>query len=96
LFIFHFANLLLLAIDPKTAKQLPNLQTNNQIYACFLLPLLFFLGFSINLVVWSRSRINYKLIFELDTKDHLNHHQFPEVKKKGTRNISYIYPLVTF
>ncbi|KAL7319416.1 Xenotropic and polytropic retrovirus receptor 1 [Mucor circinelloides] len=68
-----------LAIDPKTAKQLPNLQTNIQIYACFLLPILFCLGFSVNLIVWHRSRINYKFIFELDPRHNLDYHQFAEL-----------------
>lgn len=68
-----------LAIDPKTSRQLPNLQTNIQIYACFLLPILFCLGFSVNLLVWHRSRINYKFIFELDPRQNLDYHQFGEL-----------------
>lgn len=68
-----------LAFDPKTSRQLPNLQTNIQIYACFLLPIIFCLGFSINLLVWHRSRINYKFIFELDPRHNLDYHQFGEL-----------------
>lgn len=68
-----------LACDPKTSKQLPNLETNIQIYACFLLPILFSLGFSVNLLVWHRSRINYKFIFELDPRQNLDYHQFAEL-----------------
>lgn len=68
-----------LAIDPKTSRQLPNLYINIQIYSCFLLPILFCLGFSINLIVWHRSRINYKFIFELDPRHNLDYHQFAEL-----------------
>lgn len=68
-----------LASDTKTLKQLPNVMTNIQIYACFLLPILFSLGFSVNLLVWHRSRINYKFIFELDPRNNLDYHQFAEL-----------------
>lgn len=68
-----------LAMDTKTSRQLPNLQTNIQIYACFLLPILFCLGFAVNLLVWHRSRINYKFIFELDPRQNLDYHQFAEL-----------------
>lgn len=74
-----FTQSIQLACDPKTLRQLPNLQTNIQIYACFLLPILFCLGFSINLLVWHRSRINYKFIFELDPRQNLDYHQFAEL-----------------
>ncbi|KAG1051526.1 hypothetical protein G6F43_006264 [Rhizopus delemar] len=68
-----------LAMDPQTVIQLPNLYINTQIYASFLLPILFCLGFSINLIVWHRFRINYKLIFELNSRDNLDYHQFAEL-----------------
>ncbi|KAG0914400.1 hypothetical protein G6F33_004285 [Rhizopus arrhizus] len=68
-----------LAMDPQTIIQLPNLYINTQIYASFLLPILFCLGFSINLIVWHRFRINYKLIFELNSRDNLDYHQFAEL-----------------
>ncbi|KAI7849080.1 SPX domain-containing protein [Circinella umbellata] len=68
-----------LGFEPKTGKQLPNIQTNLQIYACFALPILFCLGFSTNLIIWHRSRISYKFIFELDPRHNLNYHQFGEV-----------------
>lgn len=67
------------AMDPQTVIQLPNLYINTQIYASFLLPILFCLGFSINLIVWHRFRINYKLIFELNSRDNLDYHQFAEL-----------------
>ncbi|EIE82625.1 hypothetical protein RO3G_07330 [Rhizopus delemar RA 99-880] len=70
---------ILLAMDPQTVIQLPNLYINTQIYASFLLPILFCLGFSINLIVWHRFRINYKLIFELNSRDNLDYHQFAEL-----------------
>jgi xenotropic and polytropic retrovirus receptor 1 len=69
------------ALDPSTPTRLPNIHTNIQIYACLLLPIVFCMGFAINLMVWSRSRINYKFIFEFDPRDNLNYHQFAEVSR---------------
>ncbi|CAO3630671.1 unnamed protein product [Cunninghamella blakesleeana] len=68
-----------LGFEPKTAHQLPNIYTNIQIYACFLLPILFCLGFSLNLLIWHKYRINYKFIFELDPRHNLDYHQFAEL-----------------
>jgi hypothetical protein len=73
------------ALDPSTPTRLPNIYTNLQIYACFLLPIVFCLGFAINLMVWHKSRINYKFIFEFDPRDNLNYHQFAEVSKTNVR-----------
>ena len=70
---------LFLGFDPKTAKQLPNIETNLHIYACFSLPILFCLGFALNLVIWHKNRISYKFIFELDPRHNLDYHQFGEV-----------------
>lgn len=53
--------------------------THLQIYAAFSLPILFSLGFSVNMMVWTRCRINYKFIFELDPSNNLDYHQFAEV-----------------
>lgn len=68
-----------LATDPKVIGQLPNLYYNLQIYACFGLPILFCLGFSVNTLVWTRSHINYKFIFEFDPRDNLDYHEFAEL-----------------
>ncbi|CDS05005.1 hypothetical protein LRAMOSA07535 [Lichtheimia ramosa] len=68
-----------LGFDPKTAKQLPNVETNMHIYACFSLPILFCLGFALNLVIWHKNRISYKFIFELDPRHNLDYHQFGEL-----------------
>lgn len=73
------ARVLQLALDPIVIHQLPNLFYNLQIYACFALPILFCLGFSLNTLVWTRSHINYKFIFEFDPRDNLDYHEFAEV-----------------
>lgn len=77
--IIHACVFLFLGFDPKTAKQLPNVETNMHIYACFSLPILFCLGFALNLVIWHKNRISYKFIFELDPRHNLDYHQFGEV-----------------
>ncbi|KAF7730382.1 Xenotropic and polytropic retrovirus receptor 1 [Apophysomyces ossiformis] len=60
-------------------SQRPNLWFNLQIYGCIILPILFCLGFTVNLLVWHRSRISYKFIFELDPRQNLDYHQFAEL-----------------
>lgn len=72
-----------LATDPTVIQALPSLDYNLQIYACFGLPIVFCLGFAINTLVWTRSHINYKFIFEFDPRDNLDYHEFAEVKKKN-------------
>ncbi|KAG0172174.1 hypothetical protein DFQ29_008490 [Apophysomyces sp. BC1021] len=72
-------NTLLPLLDPKKPPLQPNLWVNLQIYGCFVLPILFCLGFTLNLLVWHRSRISYKFIFELDPRQNLDYHQFAEL-----------------
>ncbi|RUP26446.1 LOW QUALITY PROTEIN: EXS family-domain-containing protein [Jimgerdemannia flammicorona] len=68
-----------LVLDPATSSRLPSFAINLQIYACFVIPLLFCLGFGVNLAVWSYARINYRFIFEFNPRDTLNFHQFFEL-----------------
>ncbi|CEG83581.1 hypothetical protein RMATCC62417_17480 [Rhizopus microsporus] len=74
-----FIQAIQIAADPSIWIQLPNIYINMQIYACFLLPVLFCLGFSVNLIIWHRARINYKFIFELNPRQNLDYHQFAEL-----------------
>lgn len=50
-----------------------------QVYGSFLLPTIFLGLFSVNMYFWYTHHINYKFIFELDPRDHLEFHQFVEV-----------------
>ncbi|KAG2230138.1 hypothetical protein INT48_001480 [Thamnidium elegans] len=79
-----------LALDPKVIQELPNLYYNLQIYACFGLPVLFCLGFAINTLVWTRSHINYKFIFEFDPRDNLNYHEFAELPSLMLLLLSFV------
>lgn len=74
--IVHLLNA---ALDTATAGRLPTFAMNLQIYACFLVVLLFCLAFGLNLAVWTHTRINYRFIFEFDARDTLDYHQFFEV-----------------
>ncbi|CAO3628232.1 unnamed protein product [Cunninghamella echinulata] len=74
-----FSRVIQLAIDPYVQQQLPNLFYNLQIYSCILLPIVFALGFSVNMMVWHKCHINYKFIFELNPRTCLNYHQFAEI-----------------
>jgi hypothetical protein len=78
-----------LALNPTTQEQLPLLAYNMNIYGCVILPILFALGFSVNMVVWHRSHINYRFIFELNPRTCLNYRQFAEVSGKDLS--AYIY-----
>ncbi|CAO3633741.1 unnamed protein product [Cunninghamella blakesleeana] len=74
-----FSRVIQLASDPIVQQQLPNLFYNIQIYSSIILPILFTLGFSINMMVWHKSHINYKFIFELNPRTCLDYHQFAEI-----------------
>lgn len=82
-----FGRVIQLATDQDALIRLPNMYYNLQIYACFGLPILFCLGFSINTLVWTRSHINYKFIFEFDPRDNLDYHEFAEVMCMNTYTI---------
>lgn len=72
-------SIFIIVSDPGTVHRVSYIHTHLQIYACFSVPILFVLGVSINMMVWTRSKVNYKFIFELDPKDNLDYHQFAEV-----------------
>jgi hypothetical protein len=76
-----FAHILQLTTDPEVIRALPNIYYNLQMYACMSLPILFCLGFAINTLVWHRSHINYKFIFEFDSRDNMSYNEFAEVEK---------------
>ncbi|CAO3697478.1 unnamed protein product [Rhizopus microsporus] len=74
-----FARVIQLALDPAVRQQLPNMYFSLQMYACFFLPIIFCVGFSVNALVWTRCHINYKFIFEFNPRDNLDYHQFAEL-----------------
>ncbi|CAO3597875.1 unnamed protein product [Absidia cylindrospora] len=74
-----FARVIQLATDPAIQENLPMLSYNMNIYSCIILPIVFTLGFSVNMAVWHRSHINYRFIFELNPRTCLNYHQFAEI-----------------
>ncbi|KAI8391361.1 SPX domain-containing protein [Radiomyces spectabilis] len=76
--------------DQGTPEKLPYMYYNLQIYACIALPILFALGFSVNLLVWTKSRINYKFIFELNPRDNLDYHEFAELPALMLLIVSFI------
>jgi hypothetical protein len=53
-----------------------------QIFGGFFLPVLFMLLFALNMRAWTNYHVNYKFIFELDPRDHLDYYQFLEVRYK--------------
>ncbi|KAJ2790390.1 Xenotropic and polytropic retrovirus receptor 1, partial [Coemansia helicoidea] len=50
-----------------------------QIYGSIFLVLLFLLLFSLNILAWVKTHVNYRFIFEIDPRDHLTAWQFLEL-----------------
>ncbi|OBZ67468.1 Phosphate transporter PHO1 [Grifola frondosa] len=61
-----------------TRRAIPSWDGLLFVYAIFFIPTLFSLLVGINLLVWSRSRINYIFIFELDLRTRLDHRVYFE------------------
>ncbi|GES98664.1 EXS family protein [Rhizophagus clarus] len=50
-----------------------------ELYSGFLLAVAFLLLFSVNMYIWTMSHINYKFIFEFDTRSNLDFRQYIEI-----------------
>ncbi|KAL1923529.1 uncharacterized protein VTP21DRAFT_8509 [Calcarisporiella thermophila] len=50
-----------------------------EIYAAFLLPVIFLLLVAVNAYFWTKYRINYRFIFELDPRNYLDYQQLFEL-----------------
>ncbi|KAI9275613.1 EXS family-domain-containing protein [Phascolomyces articulosus] len=68
-----------IVMDLDIVHRVSYIHTHLQIYACFSVPIIFTLGVSINMMVWTQCKVNYKNIFELNPRDNLDYHQFAEL-----------------
>jgi hypothetical protein len=67
------------AFSSDTPAEIPYWDGLLLVYAGLFLTILFACLFGINMYVWTRSRINYKFIFEFDPRDNLDYREYFEV-----------------
>ncbi|KAF7316201.1 Signal transduction protein [Mycena indigotica] len=61
------------------------------IFGVFLVPVLFALLIGFNLLAWSRNRINYTFIFELDLRTRLDHREYWQLPSVLLAGLSYAF-----
>ncbi|KAG0246924.1 hypothetical protein BGX31_005412 [Mortierella sp. GBA43] len=67
------------AFSSDTAIEIPYWHSLLLVYAGLFLTILFACLFGINMYAWSKSRINYKFIFEFDPRDNLDYREYFEL-----------------
>ncbi|KAF9365822.1 hypothetical protein BGX34_008153 [Mortierella sp. NVP85] len=67
------------AFSSDTPAEIPYWDGLLLVYAGLFLTILFACLFGINMYVWTRSRINYKFIFEFDPRDNLDYREYFEL-----------------
>ena len=79
--IKHSVNHLLscLAIIPETGDNLPYPLVLNYIIAGFAVFVIYTWALALNALIWTRFRINYVFIFELNPRDHLSYYELFQV-----------------
>ena len=50
-----------------------------QIYAAVVVPVILGLLVGVNMIAWAKAKINYRLIFDFDTRDNMDHREYLEV-----------------
>ncbi|KAF9434611.1 hypothetical protein BGZ76_007725 [Entomortierella beljakovae] len=67
------------ALSEATQARIPYWDSLLVVYGGIFIAVLFTCLFGVNMYAWSKSRINYKFIFEFDPRDNLDFHQFFEL-----------------
>lgn len=67
------------ACHADTRARIPGTETLLQLYGALLLPVLLAWGVGINLVGWTRARINIPLVFYFDTRTHIDYRVYLEI-----------------
>ncbi|GAA5929981.1 hypothetical protein JCM3775_004478 [Rhodotorula graminis] len=70
---------IVLSFKASTRSEIPYWPALLQLFAACFIPVIFCLAFFLNLATWSKARINYVLIFELDVRNRLDYHQYLEI-----------------
>ncbi|KAJ8503472.1 hypothetical protein ONZ45_g10826 [Pleurotus djamor] len=79
-----------MSFQPETREAIKAWDALLFIYGILLLPVLFSLLVGLNVLVWSRSRINYVFIFELDVRSRLDYHPSYAVLNPVLRFLAFI------
>ncbi|KAF5390741.1 hypothetical protein D9757_004545 [Collybiopsis confluens] len=79
------------SFQPETRAQIPNWDGLLFAYGVISIPVFFSLLVGVNLLVWSRSRINYVFIFELDPRTRLDHREYFEIPSLLFVTLSYAF-----
>ncbi|KAF9975814.1 hypothetical protein BGZ73_000355 [Actinomortierella ambigua] len=67
------------AFSEETEREIPIWHSLLLVYGGLFITILFACLFGINMYVWTKSRINYKFIFEFDPRDNLDFHEYFEL-----------------
>ncbi|CAG8472847.1 11685_t:CDS:10 [Paraglomus brasilianum] len=51
-----------------------------QIYAAVVAPIVLGLLVGVNMIAWAKAKINYRLIFDFDTRDNMDHREYLELR----------------
>ncbi|KAJ3552867.1 hypothetical protein NM688_g3924 [Phlebia brevispora] len=80
-----------LSFLPHTRDELPGYDGLLFVYGILFTPVLFSILVGINILVWSRTRINYVFIFELDVKTKLDHREYFEIPALLLSTLCYAF-----
>lgn len=82
---------LYLSFRDDTREAIPGYDGLLFVYSILLIPTVFSLLVGVNILVWSRSRINYVFIFELDIKTKLDHREYFEIPALMLSTLCYAF-----
>lgn len=68
-----------IAFQPDTQARMPNCWPLMEVYATLAIPVIFSLLVGLNILAWSRKRLNYAFIFELDLRSTITPWEYFEV-----------------
>jgi hypothetical protein len=77
--------------QPRTREAIPAWGALLYIYATLMVPAVFSLLLGVNVLVWSRCRINYVFIFELDVRSRLDPRQYFELPAILVATLTYAF-----
>uniref|UniRef100_A0A0W0FTA8 Signal transduction protein n=1 Tax=Moniliophthora roreri TaxID=221103 RepID=A0A0W0FTA8_MONRR len=79
------------SFQPETREEIEGWDGLLFAYAILVVPVVFTLLVGLNLLVWSRSRINYAFIFELDTRTRLDYREYFELPSLLFSTLCYAF-----
>ncbi|KAG6379562.1 EXS family-domain-containing protein [Boletus reticuloceps] len=80
-----------LSFQEHTRGSLPSWDILLYIYSILTVPILLSLLIGVNILVWTRKRINYAFIFELNPRSRLDHHEYFELPSLLLCTLAYAF-----